>query len=226
MSAIAIIPAKGVSRRIPRKNVRNFHGRPIIAYSIDAAVESRLFDRIIVSTDDEVIARMAEGLGAESIMRPPELSSDRFGPLDVAAHAVRLTSVWPVPDFYCCILATAPMLQAGDLRRGLRELEKRPESSYSFGMGTEPPKDAGMWYWGRTQAFLDNVQLVNERTVMVPMPENRVCDINTEEDWLRAERMYGALHPAPCEHQYRMHTWDMPEERYFRCEKCGVALMT
>ena len=104
---IAVIPARGGSKRIPRKNIKLFAGSPMISYSIAAAFRSGLFDRIIVSTDDEEIAHVARTFGAEvPFMRPPELSDDQSGTTPVVAHAIRslgseqLTAV-------CCIYATA-----------------------------------------------------------------------------------------------------------------------
>ena len=80
MSCVAIIPARGGSKRIPRKNIKPFAGKPIIAYSIEAALQSRLFDRVIVSTDDREIAAVAESFGAEvPFSRPPELADDHAG---------------------------------------------------------------------------------------------------------------------------------------------------
>jgi len=122
---IAVIPARGGSKRIPRKNIKPFCGKPMIAWSIKAAKESGLFDRIIVSTDDAEIAEVARAWGAETpFVRPPELSNDFAGTTEVVAHATQ----WALNeglelDAVCCIYATAPLIQAEDLRNGLRVLE-------------------------------------------------------------------------------------------------------
>ena len=122
---IAVIPARGGSKRIPRKNIKLFCGRPMIAWSISAAKESGLFDRIIVSTDDAEIAEVARVWGAEvPFVRPPELSNDFAGTTEVIAHATQ----WSLneglkPDAVCCIYATAPLIQAEDLKKGLSVLE-------------------------------------------------------------------------------------------------------
>ena len=118
---IAVIPARGGSKRIPRKNIKIFCGKPMIAWSITAARESGLFDRILVSTDDREIAKVAIEWGAEvPFMRPPELSDDFAGTTEVVAHATRWAQNegW-ILDAVCCIYATAPFIQIEDLTQGL-----------------------------------------------------------------------------------------------------------
>jgi pseudaminic acid cytidylyltransferase len=122
---IAIIPARGGSKRIPRKNIKLFCGKPMIAWSIEAARESGLFDRIFVSTDDAEIAEVAKAWGAEApFVRPPELSNDHAGTAEVIAHSTQ----WALNEglnlqAVCCIYATAPLIQAEDLKKGLDILE-------------------------------------------------------------------------------------------------------
>lgn len=118
---IAVIPARGGSKRIPRKNIKPFGGRPMISWSIAAARESELFDRIIVSTDDDEIASISRGEGADvPFMRPAELSDDNTGTIPVMAHAVAwLNARGEVADEVCCIYATAPFIEAADLCHGL-----------------------------------------------------------------------------------------------------------
>lgn len=122
---IAVIPSRGGSKRIPRKNIKDFCGKPMIAWSIEAAKASGLFDHIIVSTDDAEIADMAKVWGAEvPFVRPVELSNDYAGTTEVIAHATRwsINQGWPV-SAVCCIYATAPFVQVNDLRHGLKLLE-------------------------------------------------------------------------------------------------------
>jgi len=121
---IAVIPARGGSKRIPRKNIKDFCGKPMIAWSIEAARASGLFDHIIVSTDDAEIAEVAKQWGAKvPFMRPAELSNDDAGTTEVIAHATQwaLEQGWPVAAV-CCILATAPFVQVKDIKRGLQLL--------------------------------------------------------------------------------------------------------
>lgn len=130
---VAIIPARGGSKRIPRKNIRDFCGKPMIAWSIDAAQESGVFDRIIVSTDDEEIADVARRYGAEvPFMRPEELSNDYAGTIPVIRHATEWLSNNGSPaDFVCCIYATAPFIRAEDIIRGVHTLRER-KGDYAF----------------------------------------------------------------------------------------------
>jgi pseudaminic acid cytidylyltransferase len=122
---VAVIPARGGSKRIPRKNIKNFCGKPMIVWSIEAAKASGLFDHIIVSTDDDIIAEVATRWGAKvPFMRPAELSNDYAGTTEVIAHSTQwvLDQGWPVTAV-CCIYATAPFVQADDLMRGLKAFE-------------------------------------------------------------------------------------------------------
>lgn len=122
---IAVIPARGGSHRIPRKNIRLFHGKPIMAWSIEAARRSALFDHVIVTTDDDEIAAVATQWGAEApFRRPAALADDHAGTTEVVGHAVRwaIEQDWPLAAV-CCIYATAPFLRAEDLEQGLRALE-------------------------------------------------------------------------------------------------------
>ena len=121
---VAIIPARGGSKRIPRKNIKTFHGRPIIAWSIEVANNSKLFDRVIVSTDDEEIAKIARQFGAETpFIRPNELADDFTGSSDVIRHAIKFLNL-ENSSAVCCIYATAPFLAAEDLSAGLELLEE------------------------------------------------------------------------------------------------------
>lgn len=123
---IAIIPARGGSKRIPRKNIKEFHGKPMIAYSIEAALESNCFDKVIVSTDDSEIAEIAIKYGAEvPFMRPDNIADDYATTLDVIKHAIEFTEQqgWGVENV-CCIYATAPFLTPEFIKKGLQELTK------------------------------------------------------------------------------------------------------
>lgn len=111
---IAIIPARGGSKRIPKKNIKKFLGKPIIAYSIEAAIESNLFEKVIVSTDDDQIAKTAIKYGASvPFVRPKNLSDDFTGTGAVVEHALEfLKSRNEQYDFVCTIYATAPLLKS------------------------------------------------------------------------------------------------------------------
>ncbi len=221
---IAIIPARGGSKRIPRKNIRLFCGKPIINYSIENALNSRLFSRTIVSTDDPEIAEAALAAGAEvPFFRPRELANDFAGTNEVVQHAVQqLHDQGQAIEYVCCLYATAPLLTTDDLRRGFeilvsskcafafsiaqfefpiqRALNVLPDgkirpafasSIKSRSQDLEPAfHDAGQFYWGTGKAFLDAVDLYGTDSMGVLIPSYRVQDIDTEDDWLRAELMY------------------------------------
>lgn len=136
---IAVIPARGGSKRIPRKNIKLFCGKPMIAWSIAAAKESGCFDRIVVSTDDQEIARVAREQGADiPFMRPATLADDHTATAPVIAHAIQaLQQTGCNPTEVCCIYATAPFLAPEDIRRGLGKLLET-ESQFVFPVTSFP----------------------------------------------------------------------------------------
>ena len=127
MKTIAIIPARGGSKRIPRKNIKNFHGKPLIAYSIEVALKSGLFDKVVVSTDDEEIADIAQKYGATvPFLRPKELSDDFTGTGEVINHTIEyLNQNGEELDFICTIYATAPFLNEKYLIEGFKKCIQR-----------------------------------------------------------------------------------------------------
>ncbi|HIC8839723.1 pseudaminic acid cytidylyltransferase [Aeromonas veronii] len=122
--AIAIIPARGGSKRIPRKNIRPFCGQPMLAYSILAAQQSGCFNKVVVSTDDEEIAEVARQLGAEvPFLRPASLADDHTGTTPVVIDTIqRLDQLGSQAKHYCCIYATVPLIQADDLKAAHQRL--------------------------------------------------------------------------------------------------------
>ena len=136
---VAVIPARGGSKRIPRKNIKFFLGKPIIAYSIAAARESNLFDRVLVSTDDIEITEVAEHYGAEvPFSRPAELAGDYTGTDEVFVHALEwLIDNDKTYDYACCVYPTAPLLKVNYLQKGL-ELLKENEGVSAFSVTTYP----------------------------------------------------------------------------------------
>ena len=231
MTAVAIIPARGGSKRIPHKNIREFCGRPMIAWSIRAALESGCFDRVIVSTDDDQIAATARDWGAETpFARPAELAGDYIGTVPVIRHAVeRLQTNGGSPEAVCCLYATAPFVQVGDIRRGLKALELEnvdyafSVTSYAFPIQralriTETGRtsmfypehvntrsqdldeawhDAGQFYWGRSSAWIADKPILTADAIPIRLPRERVQDIDTPEDWRRAEWLFKAMRAEP-----------------------------
>ena len=224
---LAVIPARGGSKRIPRKNIREFCGKPIIAWSIEAALESGCFDRVMVSTDDSEIADVARTHGAEvPFVRPAELADDYTPTVPVVAHAIRWCEEnLDTVEAACCIYATAPFCQADDLREGWRMLGEcgadyvfpvvrygspiqralritteahlqmfEPEHDASRSQDLEPAyHDAGQWYWGTRAAWLEGRPIFSSASRPLVLPAHRVQDIDTPEDWARAELMFRAL---------------------------------
>lgn len=223
---VAIIPARGGSKRIPRKNIKDFCGKPMISYSIQAALDSKLFDRVIVSTDDDAIAKVAKDYGAEvPFMRPPELSDDYTATIPVISHAIQeLQKEVPV-EIACCIYATAPFIQVKYLSEAYESLLAN-ESLYSFSTTSftfpiqraikldnnkhvemfypeylttrsqdleEAYHDAGQFYFGTAQAWLSNKPIFSKESTAVILPRYMVQDIDTLEDFKRAELMYKVL---------------------------------
>ena len=225
---MAIIPARGGSKRIPGKNIRYFAGKPMLAHSIDCARQSGLFDKIIVSTDDDSVAEVARAYGAETpFSRPPELSDDHAGITEVVSHSVNwLYGQGADLSAVCCILATAPFIRKEDIKLGLvtletgnwqyvfsattcefpilRSLRKSKEGGIEMFFPehfltrsqdlTEALHDAGQFYWGRPQAWLDEARIFDKTTTVLIIPRWRVQDIDTPEDWERAQIMWQVLH--------------------------------
>lgn len=134
MSFLCVIPARGGSKRIPRKNIREFGGKPMIAWSIEAAQRSECFDLIIVSTDDAEIADVSLQWGADvPFMRPSELADDFAGTTPVVSHAVQwYKDHGQEPTAVCCLYATAPFVEPADIRQGYELLDRSALDRFVF----------------------------------------------------------------------------------------------
>ena len=222
MKSIAIITARGGSKRIPRKNVKPFMGRPMIAYAIAAALESKLFDEVMVSTDDVEIAETAKAHGAAvPFLRSAATANDFATTADVLNEVIAEYAKLGVAfDEFCCIYPCVPFL-TGELLREAHEdfaasaadslmpvvkysfpiqravrrnaegfLEYRePENMLKRSQDLEPMyHDVGMFYFHKTASFGRN-----GRVAMFEMPEERVQDIDTVDDWKMAELKYRVL---------------------------------
>ncbi|MBN1472354.1 MAG: pseudaminic acid cytidylyltransferase [Syntrophaceae bacterium] len=224
---VAIIPARIGSKRIPKKNMKNFHGKPIIAYSIQSAIETKLFRHVIVSTDSPELADIAISYGAEvPFLRPAELSDDFTGTDAVILHALYwLTDHEVEIQYVCCIYATAPLIDSHYIIKGL-ELLKEQNATSAFSVTTYPypiyrslkinengrlemlwPNhmnvrsqdlsdayhDAGQFYWADTKKYLIEKNFFSQDAVPVVLPRYLVQDIDTDEDWQRAEAIYHSI---------------------------------
>jgi len=224
---IAVIPARGGSKRIPRKNIKLFCGKPMIAWSIEAAKKSGIFERIICSTDDEEIASIARNYGADvPFVRPISMADDHIGIGQVIAHAVEwVQNQGLTPEYFCCIFATAPFIQATDIQSGLKLISKKhcdyviSVTSFSFPIQRASKieadgkvgmfysknyntrsqdlekayHDAGQFIWASPNVWKKCRPVFTSNSYPVILPRFRVQDIDTQEDWERAELMFKTL---------------------------------
>jgi len=224
---VAIIPARGGSKRIPGKNTRKFAGRPIIAYPVETAIKSRLFDKVIVSTDSETIAEIAREAGAEvPFIRPAELATDFSTTAEVITHALLwLKNNDQVIEHACCIYPTAVLIRPSNLIAGYELLRKEAADTvfsvttfdypvfralkintsnriemvwpeHELTRSNDLPAlvhDAGQFYWLKVDSFLENGRLFSSNVCPVVLPRYMAVDIDTEEDWSMAERLFMAL---------------------------------
>ena len=224
---ICIIPARGGSKRIPRKNVKTFNGKPIIAYSIEAAIESNCFDKVIVSTDDSEISKVAKGFGAEvPFIRPAEISNDLAATNPVVSHAVNwMESQGNLVNHICCLYATAPFIEPNSISTAYKKF-KEMNADFCFSVTSFPfpiqraikirkngkvelfqsehfhkrsqdldesYHDAGQFYWGTKQAFDKEISILSETVIPFILPRYLVQDIDSPEDWIRAEIMHQVI---------------------------------
>jgi len=221
MKNLAIIPARGGSKRIPHKNIKKFLGKPIIAYSIEVAIKSRLFDEVMVSTDDNEIAEIAKQYGAKVPFMRSNESADSFASIsdvikEVKTDYLRVNKKF---DNICCILATAPLIKTEYLRKTFSILQDkeidsvRPIVRFSY-----PIQRAFKLTKGKVEMF--SPQYMNTRSqdlepafhdagqfywmkyasglegsgrYGLEIPESDVQDIDTEEDWKLAEMKYNLI---------------------------------
>ena len=224
---IAVIPARGGSKRIPRKNIKPFCGKPMIAYSIEAAIRSGIFDEIIVSTDDEEIADIAKNAGASvPFMRPKELSDDFAATGAVVEHAIKFLQARDDRiKFVCTIYATAPLIDEFYIKLGLEKL-RASNAKNAFSCTSMPfpiwrtfkiakdgrcemfwrenfakrsqdleaaYQDAGQFYWTNLDASSSDEIFFGRDSIAIVLPRHLVQDIDTPQDWIRAEFLYEAV---------------------------------
>ncbi|NQX94110.1 MAG: pseudaminic acid cytidylyltransferase [Erythrobacter sp.] len=225
---IAIIPARGGSKRIPRKNILPFTGKPMIGYAIEAALRSPVIERVLVTTDDEAIADIARDLGAEvPFTRPPELADDHTPTVPVIQHAIKAAreAGWNVTRAVC-IYPGVPFIEGDDLARALQLLMEHEDAGFAFPVAEFPSAiqralrrredgtitpfspeysqtrtqdlepayyDAGQFYWAHADTWLSGADAHKNARVVV-LPSWRVVDIDTPEDWERAEALHRAMH--------------------------------
>ncbi len=221
---IAIIPARGNSKRIPRKNIKSFHGKPIIAYAIENAIRSRLFSEVYVSTDDLEIAKIAIKFGAKvPWLRSARLSDDYATTVEVIQEEiVKLTEANVDVENLCCIYPTTPFLDTQTLHQGMNILQiGHWDYVISATLAESPPerffyldannriqvkfpgfettrtqdieksyRDAGQFYWGRVESWKSGLPLFSSRSTFIEIPRALGVDIDTEQDWQYAEKLF------------------------------------
>lgn len=195
MSPICIIPARGGSVRIERKNIREFVGIPMLLRAVTTARETGLFGmEIFVSTEDAEIKAMARLAGVGMIARPSELAELNGAPdpgtQEVTRHALGELAV-PKDRPVCCLYPCTPLLLPEDIVRGYAMLKTFGGAYvYPTAMGTMHSPDPGQFYWGYAWAFLGRLRLNDQFTSRLPIDPRRCIDINTPEDWTLAEDRY------------------------------------
>jgi len=217
---IAVIPARGGSKRIQRKNIKIFNGKPMIAWAIQIAQKSKLFDKIFVSTDDDEIKNISEQYGAiVPFIRPPEISDDKTPTVPVISHAINeIERLYQKVEYACCIYPCSPFIISSDLEKSFqmlvssgenyvypvveyphpifRAMKKSKEGKMKFIYPEyelsrtqdleQTYHDAGQFYWGRADAWRQLKKMHTDGLGMI-IPYYRVIDIDTEDDWKRAE---------------------------------------
>jgi len=201
--AICIIPAKGTSKRIPGKNTKDFLGKPIIQYAVETALEARIFDDIYISTDSEEVEAAVAKYTVGIIDRPRELAEvDGYadcGTQEVTRHALAQLDVRN-REIACCLYPCTPLLSPDILRMAFEAL-LTDKGSFAYVLTDvhshhkgEYMCDAGQFYMGRAWWFYENYPVKQHQRDTYYIPRRDVVDINTPEDWARAEQMYKELH--------------------------------
>ena len=219
---IAVIPARGGSKRVPRKNIRTFAGQPIIVWPIKAALSSGLFDQVVVSTDDPEIAEVARMTGASvPFMRPENLSDDYADTKSVIRHAISELKLKTEVQV-CCIYPTSVFADAQLLKNGLEKLNES-KCSFVFSITSVDPGvyrsftkaaddhitmlfpenyakrtqdlpslycDAAQFYWATVGVWQSDLNIFGADSIGVFIDPSRVQDIDTESQWLVAERIF------------------------------------
>lgn len=224
---VCVIPARGGSKRIPRKNIKDFCGKPMIAWSIETALNSECFEEVIVSTDDAEIADIALSYGAKvPFIRPSHLSDDYSTTTDVVKHAIQeIIKYHTQVEYICCLYATAPFVKSEFLEKAIQSLQES-QSDFALAVTTfdfpiqralfldennclraNDPKlfmqrsqdlipyyhDAGQFLCGNKNAWLESSPFLLKKIVPIHIPSYLVQDIDTIDDWKKAEFMHRAM---------------------------------
>ena len=212
---IAIVIARGGSKRIRNKNRKLFFGKPVIAYSIIAALNSKIFNRVIVSTEDKIISNISRFYGAETpFKRPKVLADDRSSTISVVKHAIKKLSLNKKNINICCIYPVAPLLTSKLLIKGFKKFKnlnadflfpvlKKKDSNKRFfiinqkGFLKETKiekkklyQDAGQFYWGKSKSFTKFNYLFSGKLIPLSISVSSGIDVNTKKDWKELYNLY------------------------------------
>lgn len=217
MKSICIIPARGASKRIKRKNIIDFHGKPLIYYPIKAALKAKIFDELFVSTEDEEIARIARELGASVLIRKKELADDMS-----SSDAVIKDAIWDMDvEHVCCLYASAVLIDEFILQKAYEDFVQskagylfsaclmdfpiqrafylendrakmfEEKNYYKRSQDLIPAyKDAGAFYFGHKKAWLGKEVLFSQSSKLYILPKYLSCDIDDMEDLELAKLLY------------------------------------
>ncbi len=193
---IAIIIARGGSKRIPNKNIKIFEGKPMIHYPIEAAIRCGLFENIYISTESQKVIECVRDYSllnedVRIIDRPYRLALDHYTTIEIVADALlnTLQNGSPFDEKVCVIYPCSPFLTPKILEESFQVFNEGT-MNYLMSIGTSPLRDAGNFYWGKASSFLSLEPIHGSETKMFPIPEGRCIDINTPKEWLEATKMF------------------------------------
>ena len=211
---IAIITARGGSKRIKNKNIKNFFGKPIIAYSINLALKSKIFKEVIVSTNDKKIMQISKKYGAKVLFkRPNNLSKNGVPIVDVISHALKKISKKNLkPSFVCCIFPVSPFITKKILVSSYNTLKKK-KLNYIFPVTRKTYSnqnklyiykkkisknkkksqtffDAGQFYWGSETAWKKKLNIFGLNSGIMYLSSKKFLDVNNMKDWKILEKNY------------------------------------
>ena len=210
---IAIIPARGKSKRIKNKNLKIFFGKPIISYAIKLALNSKIFKEVVVTTNDEKIIKISKKYGAKVFKRPEHLSKNSVPIIDVVSHAIKkIEKLNLKPSKVCCIFPISPMITKKILHKGFTILNKKKlnyvfpitKDTYSnqnklFVLNEKITKnkkksgvffDAGQFYWGTVAAWKKKLNIFGNKSGIINLCSKKFIDVNNLADWKTLKKNY------------------------------------
>ena len=221
--AIGIILAKAKSSRLPNKNFRNFCGKPMIAWTIETALKSKVFDKIVVTTDENKNIKKYSKYNVESLIRPKELSKEKYGIDEVMKYTLKKLNI--ISEYACCLFPSAPLMHYNDLKNGLKKIKQNKydyifaasdfshpversfkilkstiKMSYSAKYMQVSSKflsksyyDTGYFYWAKSSTWKKNYFKYNSKSSIIKIPNWRAQDIDTLDDLIKTKLIFKSL---------------------------------